>query len=102
MLVRSCFLLTLNKCLKGHRSLGSLFVCRKSVTRSPIELFWIARNMLHVYDVQMLGISLSRLLVVVLQVLAPTGVVTFVIGFGKWNWETITTRVPGTDISVHP
>ena len=29
ILVRSCFLITLIKCLKGHKSLGSLFVCQK-------------------------------------------------------------------------
>ena len=49
----SCLLITLNKCLKGHKSLGLLFVCQlvKSwqlvsqwVTRSPIELFWTAKN----------------------------------------------------------
>jgi hypothetical protein len=28
-LVRSCLLITLIKCLKGHRSLGSFFVCQK-------------------------------------------------------------------------
>ena len=28
MLVRSCFLITLLKCLKGHKSLGSLVVCQ--------------------------------------------------------------------------
>ena len=57
MLVRSCFLITLIKCLKGHKSLGSLFVCQlvkscewvsesvsQSVTRSPIELLWTAKN----------------------------------------------------------
>ena len=39
------------KCLKGHRSSGSLFVCQvvKSfvtqwVTRPPIELFWTAKK----------------------------------------------------------
>ena len=39
------------KCLKGHRSLGSLFECQvvkflvtQSVTRSPIELFWTAKK----------------------------------------------------------
>ena len=59
-IVRSCLLITLIKCLKGHRSLGSLFdVKSKStlsesvsesvsewVTRSPIELFWTAKKML--------------------------------------------------------
>ena len=55
MLVRSCFLITLIKCLKGHKSLGSLCnVKSKStvsqsvtelVTRSPIELLWTAKNM---------------------------------------------------------
>ena len=53
--VRSCLLITLIKCLKGHKSLGSLFVCQlvKSlvsqwvtqwVTRSPIELLWTAKK----------------------------------------------------------
>ena len=46
-LVRSCLLITLIKCLKGHKSLGSLCCCvfqkvsqsvSESVTRSPIEL----------------------------------------------------------------
>ena len=45
--VRSCPLITLIKCLKGHKSLGSLCCCvfqkvpywvSESVTRSPIEL----------------------------------------------------------------
>ena len=55
MLVRSCFLITLIKCLKGHKCLGSLCnVKSKSywvtewlselVTRSPIELLWTAKN----------------------------------------------------------
>ena len=52
MLVRSsCFLVILIKCLKGHKSLGSLCnVKSKSesvsewVTRSPIELLWTAKN----------------------------------------------------------
>ena len=30
MLVRSCFLITLIKCLKGHKSLVSLFLCQLS------------------------------------------------------------------------
>ena len=53
MLVRSCFLITLIKCLKGHKSLGSLCnVKSKSqwvsqwVTRSPIEQLWTAKNSL--------------------------------------------------------
>ena len=57
-IVRSCLLITLIKCLKGHRSLGSLFVCQlvkssvsewvsQSVTRSPIELFWTAKYSLY-------------------------------------------------------
>ena len=54
MLVRSRFLITLIKCLKGHKSLGSLCnVKSKStvsqlvsqwMTRSPIELLWTAKN----------------------------------------------------------
>ena len=56
-LVRSCVLITLIKCLKGHRSLASLYVCQSVkycewvsewvsdwVTRSPIELFWTAKK----------------------------------------------------------
>ena len=54
-LVRSCLLISLIKCLKGHKSLGSLCSVLKSVivsgvrqteqgTRSPIELFWTAKN----------------------------------------------------------
>ena len=55
MLVRSCFLITLIKCLKGHKSLGSLcsvvnFLivsgaqASKGQTMSPIELFWTAKK----------------------------------------------------------
>ena len=51
--VRSCLLIPLIKCLKGHKSLGSL--CNvwllvvtegptKGGTRCPIELFWTAKN----------------------------------------------------------
>ena len=52
MLVRSCFLVTLIKCLKGHKSPGSLCNVKskstvsESVTRSPIELLWTAKNQL--------------------------------------------------------
>ena len=57
MLVRSCFLITLIKCLKGHKSLGSLCNVKsksewlsqwvtQSVTRSPIELLWTAKNII--------------------------------------------------------
>ena len=52
---QTCFLITLIKCLKGHKSLGSLCnVKSKStvnewvsqlVTRSPIDLLWTAKNM---------------------------------------------------------
>ena len=52
MLVRSCFLIILIKCLKGHKSLESLCNVKsksqavsESVTRSPIELLWTAKNM---------------------------------------------------------
>ena len=64
---QTCLLITLIKCLKGHKSLGSLGSVVKgqkclgllfnvknqkwltesvsqSVTRSPIELFWTAKN----------------------------------------------------------
>ena len=54
MLVRSCFLITLIKSLKGHKSLGSLCNVKSkstlsdrlsdSVIRSPIELLWTAKN----------------------------------------------------------
>ena len=55
MLVRSCFLITLIKCLKGHKSLGSLCSVVKTLivsgagptkgqTMSPIELFWTAKK----------------------------------------------------------
>ena len=47
MLVRSCLLITLIKCLKGHKSLGSLCnvkIKSPSVTKLPIELFWTAKN----------------------------------------------------------
>ena len=53
-LVRSCPFITLIKCLKGHKSLGSLCSVVKTLivsgnraskgqTRSPIELFWTAK-----------------------------------------------------------
>ena len=53
-MVRSCLLVTLIKCPKGHKCVGSL--CRlvktlivqfgqtKQGTRSPIELFWTAKD----------------------------------------------------------
>ena len=53
ILVRACFFITHIKYLKVHRYQGSLFVCKikratfnvaHSVTRSPIELFWTAKN----------------------------------------------------------
>ena len=38
ILVRLCLLITLIKCLKGHRSLGSLFVCQnQKVAHSVTE-----------------------------------------------------------------
>ena len=54
-LFRSCLLISLIKCLKGHKSLGLLFSVVKPLivsgvrgtdqgTRSPIELLWAARN----------------------------------------------------------
>ena len=58
-MVRSCLLITLIKCLKGHKSLGSLCNVVKALivsgngptdrpskgqTRSPIELFWTAKK----------------------------------------------------------
>ena len=56
-LVRSCLLITLIKCLKGHKSLGSLCNVVKALivsgvrpsnqgTMSPIELFWTAKKMI--------------------------------------------------------
>ena len=60
LLVRSCPLINLIRCLKGHKSLGSLFSVLKSkghrvserVTRSSIQLLWTAKNLTHcVYDV---------------------------------------------------
>ena len=58
-LVMSCLLITLIKCLKGHKSLGSLCSVLKTLwllvvpdqrtnqgTRSPIELFWTAKKTL--------------------------------------------------------
>ena len=55
MLVRPCFLITLIKCPKGHKSLGSLCSVVNSLivslvgptnqgTRSPIELLWTAKK----------------------------------------------------------
>ena len=54
-LVRSCLLVTLIKCPKGHKCVGSLCRLVKTLivssvrqtdqgTRSPIELFWRAKN----------------------------------------------------------
>ena len=54
-MVRSCLLITLIKCLKGHKSLGSLCNVVKALivsgagpskgqTMSPIELFWTAKK----------------------------------------------------------
>ena len=54
-LVMSCLLIPLIKCFKGHKSLGSLCSVVKTLidsgagqtdrqTRSPIELFWTAKN----------------------------------------------------------
>ena len=54
-LVRSCLLITLIKCLKGHKFLGSLCNILKTLivsgvrprdqgTRSTIELFWTAKK----------------------------------------------------------
>ena len=53
--VRSCLLISLIKCLKGHKSLGLLFSVVKPLivsgvggtdqgTRSPIELLWTANK----------------------------------------------------------
>ena len=55
LLVRSCPFITLITCLKGHKPLGSLCSVVKTLivsgaqptkgqTRSPIELFWTAKN----------------------------------------------------------
>ena len=59
LLVRLCLLITLIKCLWGHKSLGSLCSVVKTLivslvrqaegqtkgqTMSPIELFWTAKN----------------------------------------------------------
>ena len=54
-MVRQCLLITLIKCLKGHKSLGSLCSVVKTLivsgnrqtdqgTRCPIELFWTAKK----------------------------------------------------------
>ena len=53
--IRSCLLISLIECLKGHKSLGSLCSVVKTLivsgnrpskgqTRSPIELFWTAKK----------------------------------------------------------
>ena len=59
-MIRSCLLITLIKCLKGHKSLGSLCNVLKTLivsgagqtnrptdqgTLSPIELFWTAKKL---------------------------------------------------------
>ena len=51
MLIRSCILITVIKCLKGNKPLGSLCHVKiknhslsDSVTRSPIALFWTAKK----------------------------------------------------------
>ena len=52
---QTCLLITLIKCLKGHKALGSLCSVVKTLivngagptkgrTMSPIELFWTAKN----------------------------------------------------------
>ena len=43
LLVRSCFLITLIKCLKGHRSLGSLFVCQNQKVAHSVSQ-WVSDN----------------------------------------------------------
>ena len=43
MLVRSCFLITVIKGLKGHRTLGSLFNVKKG-GQSPIDSVWTAQK----------------------------------------------------------
>ena len=54
--VKSCLFITLIKCLKGHKSLGSLCSVVKTLivsgaqgtdrqTMSPIELFWTAKKL---------------------------------------------------------
>ena len=58
MLVRSCFLITLIKCLKGHKSLGLCSVVKTLIvsgnratnqgTRSRIELFWTAKEVISI------------------------------------------------------
>ena len=55
LLVRSCPLITLIKCLKDHKALGSLWLLESKtwlsdsvsewVTRSPIELLWTAKKL---------------------------------------------------------
>ena len=52
-LVRSCLLVTLIKCPKGHKCVGSLCRLVKTLivslvrqTRCPIELFWTAKNII--------------------------------------------------------
>ena len=57
LLVRSCFLITLIKCLKGHKSLGSLCNVVKALIvsangptdqardKSPIGLFWTDKRL---------------------------------------------------------
>ena len=71
-MVGSCLLITLIKCLKGHKSLGSLYsvvktliVCgnrqSKGRTRSPIELFWTAKHPCEHFVVKFLHHSLCNL-----------------------------------------
>ena len=44
ILVRSCFLVTLIKCLKGHRSLGSLFNVKNQKWLSQSVTQWVSDN----------------------------------------------------------
>ena len=79
LLVRSCLLISLIKCLKGHKSLESLCNVVKALidsgnrqtelqTMSPIELFWTAKKAIdnihgatYIFDVILKAIFLFRL-----------------------------------------
>ena len=50
MLVRSCFLITVIKCFKGHRSLGSLFNVKKTNRGSVTE--WVSQWQGHLLSCQ--------------------------------------------------
>ena len=73
ILVRSCLLVSLIKCPKGHKCVGSLCRLVKTLivssvrpvdqgTRSPIELFWTAKKL--VFSIRHLFTKFSQIFVI--------------------------------------